>query len=238
MVSDAEIHLVSANQVRSEALTWPERARAVVIRDDASYTGAAELLKGIKALRGRIAETFDPHIKRAHEAHKALVRDKTETEAPLTEAEGVLKQTLVTYQQEQEAIRRAEARRLEDAARQAEETRRLEEAAALERVAADTGDESMRATAHEVLDAPMPTMAVPVARATPKVAGISYRETYSGRVVSVPKLIAFVGRNPQFSNLLTPNMTAINQLARAHKDMLQIDGIEVVKERIAAASGR
>jgi hypothetical protein len=240
MASAAEISLVVDNseQVRSEALAWPERARAVVVRDDASYTAAAELLKAIKALRTRIAEKFDPHIRRAHEAHKALVRDKAETEAPLTEAEGVLKSTLVTYQQEQEAIRRAEARRLEEEARKAEETRRLEEAAALERVAADTGDESMRATAHEVLDAPIPTIAVPVARATPKVAGISYRETFSGRVVSLPKLIAFVSRNPQFSNLLTPNMTAINQLARAQKEMLAVDGVELVKERVAAASGR
>src|SRR5690606_14674102 len=124
------------------------------ITDDASYTAAAELLKGIKALRGKIAETFDPHIKRAHEAHKALVKDKATAEAPLTEAEGVLKKTLVAYQQEQEAIQRAEARRLEEEARKAEEARRLEEAAAIERIAAETGDESMRATAHEVLDAP------------------------------------------------------------------------------------
>lgn len=239
-VVDRSLSLVVDNSdvVRSEALTWPERARAVVIKDDASYTGAAELLKGIKALRVRIAETFDPHIRRAHEAHKALVKQKADTEAPLTEAESIVKRSLVAYQSEQDRLKREEARKREEDARRQEETRRLEEAAALERVAADTDDDAMRALAHEVLEAPMPIVAAPVERATPKVAGISYRDTYSARVVSVPRLIAFVAKHPQFANLLVPNTTALNQLARAQKEMLQIDGVEVVKERVAAAGSR
>lgn len=239
-VADRSLSLVVDNSdaVRNEALAWPERARAVVITDDESYTGAANLLKGIKALRQRIADTFNPHIDRAHKAHKALVQEKATAEAPLTEAESIVKRSLVTYQQEQDRKAREEARRLEDEARRAEETRRLEEAAAIERVAADTGDESMRAMAHEVLDAPVASVAVRPAPATPKVAGISYRDTYSARVVSLPRLIAFVARNPQFANLLVPNTTALNQLARAQKEMLQIDGVEVMKERVAAAGSR
>jgi hypothetical protein len=239
-VAESALPVVVADSaaVRTEALSWPERARAVAIADDDSYNAAADLLKGIKALRGKIAETFDPHIKRAHDAHKALVKEKADTEAPLTEAEGILKRTLVSYQQTQERIRIEEARRLEEEARKAEETRQLEQAAALERQASDTGDESMRAIAHEVLEAPVAVAAVPVQRATPRVAGISYRDQYTARVASTTKLIAFVAKHPEYSNLLTPNMTALNQLARAQKEMLQIDGVEVVKERIAAAGSR
>lgn len=237
-VTEGLVVHVDSDAVKNEALAWPDRARAVTIADDASYTRAAELLKGIKALRGRIADTFDSHIKRAFESHKALVREKAEAEAPLTEAEAIVKRSLVTYQQEQDRKAREEARRLEEAARQQEETRRLEEAAAIERVAAETGDEAMRATAHEVLEAPVAAVVVRPAPATPKIAGISYRDTYSARVVNVSKLIAFVARNPQFANLLTPNQTALNQLARAQKAMLQIDGVEVVTERVAAAGSR
>lgn len=233
-----ELVVENSSEMRAEALTWPERARAAQITCDDEYERAASLLKGIKALRQRIADTFNPHIDRAHKAHKALVQEKATAEAPLTEAESILKRTLVTYQQEQDRKAREEARRLEDEARRAEETRRLEEAAAIERVAADTGDESMRAMAHEVLDAPVAPVAVRPAPATPKVAGISYRDTYSARVVSPAKLIAFVARHPQFANLLVPNQTALNQLARAQKEMLQIDGVEVVKERVAAAGSR
>lgn len=239
-VADRTLTLIVDNSdaVTNEALAWPDRARAVVITNDESYTKAAELLKGIKALRGKIAETFDPHIERAHKAHKALVREKSAAEAPLTEAEGIVKRSLVTYQQEQDRIVRDEARRIEEESRRAEETRRLEEAAALERVATETGDESMRSTAYEVMDAPIAVVAAPVQRATPKVAGISYRDTYSARVTNPAKLIAFVARNPQFANLLTPNQTALNQLARAQKEMMQIDGVEVVKDRVAAAGIR
>jgi len=212
-------------------------ACALRVPDD-EYERAASLLKGIKALRQRIADTFNPHIDRAHKAHKALVQEKATAEAPLTEAEAIVKRSLVTYQTEQDRKAREEARRIEEENRRAEETRRLEEAAALERVASDTGDESMRATAYEVMDAPIAVTAAPVQRATPKVAGISYRDTYSARVTNPAKLIAFVARNPQFANLLTPNQTALNQLARAQKEMLQIDGVEVVKERVAAAGSR
>ena len=48
--------------------------------------------------------------------------------------------------------------------------------------------------------------------------------------------VHLVGR--RFANLLTPNTTALNNLARAQKEMLQIDGVEVVKTRVAAAGGR
>src|SRR5690348_17585474 len=56
---------------------------------------------------------FRSHVKRAYEAHRALVREKADAEAPLTQAERVIKDALRAYDDEQ-------ARLAEEAQRQAE----------------------------------------------------------------------------------------------------------------------
>lgn len=224
--------------VKAEALTWPERAKALVVSDDATYTTAAETLQAIKALRTRIGETFDPHIKRAHDAHKALLREKQEAEAPLLDAETVIKRTLSDYQVAQERIRREEERRLAEEARQREEQRRLEEAAALEREAKSTDDAALLDEAMALIDTPVASMPVSLPRATPKVSGIVHRDNWTARVTSLIALVRFVAEHPEHVNLLTANQTALNALARAMKQNLAISGVQAINTPTVAASGR
>lgn len=221
---------------RAEALTWPERARAAVVMDDTSYRVVADMLLGIKALRKKIAETFDPHIARAFQAHRALTRDKAETEAPLAEAERVIKDTLAAYDTEQERLR-VEAQRLADeAARQRDEDERLARAAAMEIEGREYGDDALVDEAHALIETPpVPVTAAPVAKAVPKVQGISYRVTYSARVTDVRALVKFIAANPQYVNLIVPNMTAINAQARSLKSALQIPGVQVLEHKDVAA---
>jgi hypothetical protein len=216
-------------EVKSEALAWPERAAALKVTDAESYTAGGELLKAIKALRNRIADTFDTHIKRAHEAHKALVKEKADAEAPLTQAEGTIKRALIAYTEAEERKRREEERRLAEEARKAEEARRLEEAAALEAMAVETGDTEMMATAQEIVSAPVPAPVVVLPKTTPKVAGLSYREVWRFRVVNA----ALVPRQ-----YLTVNEQAIGGVVRAMKGATVIPGVEVYSEKVASASGR
>lgn len=224
--------------VKAEALTWPERAKALKVTDGTTYTSAAETLQAIKALRTRIGETFDPHIKRAHESHRALLREKQDAEAPLLEAESLIKRTLSDYQVEQERIRREEERRQQEEARKAEEARRLEEAASLEREAQATDDAALLDEAMAMLDAPMAPMPISLPRATPKVSGIVHRENWSARVTSLIALVRFVAAHPEHVNLLTANQTALNGLARSMKQNLKVDGVQAVNTPTVAASGR
>ncbi len=224
--------------VREEALSWPDRARAVQVVDNASYVVAAELLKGIKALRHRIGQVFDSHVTRAHEAHKALVREKRDAEAPLTEAEGLIKRALVTYTEDQERARRAEEQRLRDEARRREEQRRLEDAAALEQQAVASGNVALGMEAEALLEAPVHPPAVQVAPTTPTVAGISYRDTYRAQLVNLMALVTHVATHPEHANLLTLNQPAANQLARSLKTNLRVPGLEVVVQTVPAAGRR
>lgn len=223
--------VVDSGSVIERALTFPDQARAIRIADDASYQAACDFLKGVKALRTEIAETFEPHIKRAHEAHKALLKEKADAEAPLADAERITKAALVTYDQQQEHLRREEQARLQAELRRQEEERRLAEAVELE-----AAGESAEAEA--LIDAPIQVPTVAVAPSTPKVTGIAYRETWSANVTDLPALVKYVATHPQFAGFLLANMPALNGQARSLKGQMQIPGVEAVCTRDVAAGRR
>ena len=222
----------------TEALTWPDKAASLVVSDGHSYTLAGELLKAIKALRSRIAETFDPHCKRAFDAHRALVKEKADAEAPLQTAERTIKDKLVTYDTEQERLRQVEQRRLQEAARQLEEARRLEEAAAMEREATATGDVALQMEAEALISAPVEAPVVSVAKSTPKVNGISYRLSYKAEVTNLLALVQYVAAHPEHIGLVQANTTALGQMARAMKLALRIPGVQVIETKDVAAGVR
>jgi hypothetical protein len=229
---------VDGSQVTERALALPDQARAIRISDADTYARACEFLKSVKALRDEITQTFDPHIKRAHEAHKALLKEKQDAEAPLAQAERIVKDGLVAYDREQERIRREEARRLEDEARRQEEERRLMEAIELEEAGNEAGDEGLKAEAVALLEQPIIVPTVAVAPSTPKVAGVAFRETWSAKVTDLAALVKYVAAHPQFAGLLSANMPALNAQARSLKGQLQIPGVEAVCTRDVAAGRR
>ncbi len=223
--------VVDSGAVVERALTFPDQARTIRIADDASYQQACDFLKNIKSMRTEIAETFEPHIKRAHESHKALVKERADAEAPLADAERIVKSALVTFDQEQERIRRAEAARLQEQMRLQEEERRLTEAVELE-AAGETAE------AEALIAAPVFVPTVAVAPSTPKVTGISYRETWSANVTDLGALVKYVAAHPQFAGLLLANMPSLNAQARSLKAQMQIPGVEAVCTRDVAAGRR
>lgn len=223
--------VVESGAVVEKALAFPDQARALRITDTRTYEAACEFLKGLKALRTEIAETFEPHIKRAHEAHKALLKEKADAEAPLAEAERIAKAALVVYDQAQERLRREEQQRLQAELRRAEEDRRLADAIAAE----EAGD---RDEAEAMIHEPVFVPTVAVAPSTPKVSGISYRETWSANVTDLSKLVKFVASNPQFAGLLSANLPALNAQARSLKAQMQIPGVEAICTRDVAAGRR
>lgn len=223
--------VVDSDAVVEQALAFPDQARALRILDAETYGRACEFLKDVKAFRTQIADTFDPHIRRAYESHKALVREKQNAEAPLAEAERITKAALVTYDQEQERIRRAEAARIQDELRRQEEERRLCEAVELEAVGES-------AEAEALIEEPIVVPTVAVAPSTPKVSGIAYRETWSANVTDLAALVKYVATNPQFAGFLSANMPALNAQARSLKGQLNIPGVEAMCTRDVAAGRR
>jgi hypothetical protein len=224
----------TVQHVTDLALTWPQKARAIVITNDEQYRSAADMLVGIKDLRREVDATFDPIIAAQHTAHKTACAQKRTAENPLVEAEGIIKAGLVSYDDEQRRAAEKEQRRLEAQARQDEERRRLEEAVLLE---SEGQHEQAAEVLAEAVSAPAPMVPI-VQRSTPVVAGISRRETWTYRVTDLHSLVKFVAANPSYLNLLLPNGPALTAQARSLKAMAKFPGVQVFSESGIAAGSR
>jgi hypothetical protein len=219
-------------------MAWPQRAAAVSVLDDAAFGVAGNLLLDIKALQKQIGETFDPHIARAVQAHKALLAEKRKHTDPLDRAEVVLKASMVAYDAERRRRQEEEARKLREIARQAEETRRLDEAAALEMEASETGDDALREEA-EFLLTQRPTTVVVAPPLAPKVAGIAVSGRWRATVTSLIALARFVAKNPQYINAVAANHVFLDKQADSMKEQLAIDGVQATfVPSISATPGR
>lgn len=235
----------SKDSLAVEAQSWSARARALTITDRDSCVNASHLLRSIKGLRGQIQQWFEPHIeaametkRKADQARKALVDELNRTEAPLVEAEGVIKATLLAFEQDQERLRQAEERRLQAAAQAEAERVTLEAAAALEREATATGDAAMLAEAQDILAQPIEAPVVSVGKLMPKVQGITYRDQWKAHPeIDVCKLAKAVADGLVPATFLTPNLTAINQYARATQGAAAVPGIKFWNDRQIAARG-
>jgi len=218
----------------SEALTWPARARTVQVYDIHSQRRAVEALLQIKEHLRAVADAYNPHIARLHAAHKELLASRKEVETPLVEAEALIKAALSAYDIEQ-AKERAEAQeRLRRDAVAQEEQRRLDEAARLKDEAAATGNLDLLHDAAALLEQPVEVPAIFVPEPAP-IAGIQHRETWRAEVKDLRALIGCVAARPDLTHLLQANQTALNQMARAQRDRLALDGVVAVRVHTVAA---
>jgi hypothetical protein len=226
----AEVIPISAvERLRPERDDLVSRVRAIEVIDTDSYQLAGGMLKGIKALRKRIAESCDPVIEKAHETHKAACKQKRDHEAPLIEAERLLKERIGAYDEKIDRDRRLEDARLAAEARAVEETARLAEAVALE-AAGEHGE------AERVLSEPMIQTAPPVAAIEkPKVAGISSSVVYRAEFTDLPALVRAIASGNAPIALIQPNQSAANQMARALKGEMHFPGIRIVKDRTVSS---
>jgi len=224
------IEMEVAKTVTDQALSWPDRARGLKITDQPSLERAAEELLAIKGLRDQVEQTFGPIVRKAYETHREAVAQRKKVDAPLDEAEQILKHEIALYQIEQARLRREEQARI-DAERERIAAEELERE--IERAEAEGA--SKVEVAAIIQRGPQPQAPV-VVRPVPTTApGISMRETWSAEVTDLAALVRFVAANPQYINLVAPNMTALNGLARSMKGAMKFPGVRVVAGSSVAA---
>lgn len=202
--------------IQPEAAALTEHARSLVVKTAEHYGTAAKWLQTIKGLLNKIEDARTRVTKPLLEAQREINAQAKEASAPLLEAERQIKAALVTYQNEQDRLRRLEQARVEEqarkererleaAAREAEraarekaalERRAAEEAAAAGR-AAEAAKLAARAAATETkaaekaaaLDERAAAVVAPVIqREAPKVAGLSMREVWKYEVTDESKI--------------------------------------------------
>lgn len=233
-------------------------AKDFKIVNNEQYTTAAERLKGLKGLLKQVADTFEPIISKAFAAHREAVAQRKKHETPLLEAEGIYKRAMLTYTQEQERQRQEQERKAREAAEreqaklreqaaaaeakakaEAEELRRkAEEAAAAGRAEeaaklaakAQTTEDKGAAKAEALQDRASLVPTPVIASNTPTVAGISTRKTYAAKVTDKMALIKAVAEGRAPNNVIEPNQTVLNALARSMKEGFAYPGVVLVTD--------
>jgi hypothetical protein len=201
--------------------TWPSTVRELEIKDQPSYDKGAELLKGIKALQKEVNETFDPAISQAYKAHKSILSAKHTHEQPLLQAEMILKGKILGYETEQKRKQAELQRRAEEEAKKQSE----EIAFTLAKDAEDLG--APPETVEQILNTQFVQSAPVVSQIHNRAQGLSQRETYSAEVVDIVALCRAVADGRAKPELVLPNMTALNALARALKSSFDVPGCKL-----------
>jgi hypothetical protein len=208
------------------ALAWPARARGIQVTNQPSLDKANGDIKAIKTLAAEISATFDPHIKRAFDGHRALVAEKRRFTDGLDQAERMIKSRVADYLYKLDQERLAAERATELARKAAEKTAedgvdkayellhkgKLEEAEAVIDEATATAQE-IQGRAPDVPEAP-------------RAEGLSLRTTWEFEITDEAAL-------PR--EYLKPDTTKIGQIVRALKDQAKIPGVRIFPKRSVAA---
>ncbi len=222
--------ILQRHEVQKKASVWPERARALMVRDAEEAGFASRVLAGIKEMRAEVAETFEKACAAAFAAHREITGMRAKADGLLNEAERIIKDKLGAYAQEMRRKADEEARLL----REAEERRLAEERESAIKEAEASGADAEEVTA--LCEAPLPPVVIP--RTAPaKVAGVSLGTDYDAELMSLPQLVSFVAANPGQMGLLLPNMPALKSLARATKSTMQIPGVRFTSRPRVSARG-
>lgn len=205
-------------EIQKEGHAIVTTATALAVSNAEDYTSAGEFLVQIKGVRKRIADTFDKPIKDAHAAHKSIIAAKKEHDAPLEEAEKLVKEKMGEWQREQERKRREEEDRLRREEQRKAEERALAEAERLE-------NEGKTEQAQAVIEAPPPPAPVVVPSVVPKAQGVSHRINWKWRVTN---------ENQIPRDFMKPDDVRIGKVVKAMQDKANIPGIEVYKDVVTS----
>jgi colicin import membrane protein len=224
----------TVEQLESQALSWPNRAKALVVKDQDSLDQAGELLGAIKDLRKQVADEIGPVVAKAFEAHKAATALRKKLDEPLEQAERILKGSSAVYMAGQKRIAEAEARRIEEELRKQQEE--AQEAAIEQAEASGANEAEVLAMIEQTAYQPPPRVAVAPTFEAPK--GVAMRTTLKAEVESLGMLVQYLANHPEFINLVLPNMPAINALLKAQGKALRLPGVRIYEESTLAVGRR
>lgn len=189
---------------------------------------AGEDLKSIKTRQKQLEDARTAITKPLLEAQRAVNTLFKGPQETLTEAEGIIKRGILTYQEREEQARRAAEAAAAEAARKEREKLEAQAAKALAKGKTEKA-EALQATAAAIPEH------VTIVSTAPKVAGLAAKTTWKAVVHDKLALRKFVGEHPEWAHLLDENMTALNGLARSQKGALNLPGVKAVEERQLSA---
>jgi len=219
-------------QVRQEIV---ERAKTLQIVDQGSYDLAAESLAFAASLEKRIIEHYEPLRVTAKGAYDAVLEAKRKDLEPVLEVKSILSRATAKFDLEQQRLRDAEqAKQDEWASAKAAEKRRQE----IENAKA------LGASKEEVKE----MKAAPITFVSPEIDPTHRRsklvskpvERWSAQVLGddgLMLLVRAVAAGKAQLQLLLPNQVALNKMACAFKDNMNLPGVKASCEYTTSVRG-
>lgn len=220
-------NIPSEAQLASVSSPILETANSFIIDSPVMYEMAGDELKTIKA-KYKLLEDQRKAITQPMDAAKKQVMDLFRKPLEMLEqAEGIIKRTMLAYQNEQRRLQ-AEAQRKIDEAAAAERQRMAEQAKAAEQTGDTAGAVALQAAADMVV---APTVKMEPA----KVSGISTTVRWSAEITDKIAFLQHALAHPEFMEAIDINMKPLNQMAVALKDKLNIPGVKAVSTESISA---
>ncbi len=211
------------------------------IKDQGSYSAAADMSGTIKKAIKNIEAVGGPLIKKTWSAYKEAKALLDNLIKPLKESESVIKKGLLTYDQKIENERR-EAERKALIAKQEAEKKVAEEKKKAEdeqlRKAEEAEKKGNMEEAKKIIEAPvapvapLEPVASPVMPEKPKASGISYRDNWKVQVFDTRALLGAIIAEIVSIESVSVNMSFLNSLARTQKNALDIPGVRAINDRV------
>jgi len=190
------------------------KADKIKVVDQKSFSVAEKMLVTVKDFIKGVNDLFDPPIKKAHEAHRAMIAAKKEVADPLLDAEKSLKSGLKTYLMEEARARH-----------EAEEKRKFEQEALLAKLEKerDDGDTKLaEETFDKIEEIHEESLKV---EETPQMVGVTKKTLIRWKVSDLD----LVPRD-----LLTVDKPKVDEIVKRMKMNASIPGIEVYEDLVIA----
>lgn len=226
----------SKSKIEAEIAPLENFAREIKIKTEADFLAVDAKVKLVKRLISDNNTIFEPTIKGYYEPYKFWLGIKNGIGKRLELVESICKRAMVTWNDEQERIRKAaEAKAAAEAAAKTEkkQTDLNAKADAAEAAGETAKADMLRSSAADVFVAPKA-----VESRVPEVKGTTFKDNWVGEVVDLAALIKAVAEGRAPANLIKADESAINRQAKATKDTFKIDGIRFWNDRTVAVSTR
>jgi hypothetical protein len=193
------------DQNKLESKNIIKRSTFLHIDNNEKFKKATNFLFDLKKFIKKINENYRPLIKKANDAHKAIIATEKNQLSPFKEAEKIIKSKLLQYRIDQEKIKKNEEERIQRELKQQMETELLQKAE-------ETGNEEF--LNKEIV---VPKVEVEV---IPKQKGLSFIEKWTFKITD--RLII-----PEQYKII--DMQKIKKVVQALKNETNIPGIEIYK---------
>ena len=215
------------SKIEKETRDIVAQAKSIVITNQAQYESANVFLRADKMLQKSIKATFDPIVDSAYRTYKEAGNKRKEFLEPVQDAEKVVKDIMIAYDDKMEAKRREEQRKIDLKAEIEAEKKRKD----LEKRAEEWAAKGKTAKAEELQEQAeeVEVVAPVVAAKVEKIVGLSYQTNWKFKITDIDKI-------PR--EYMIPDEVALKKMAGVMKDIRKIAGVEFYSVKIAKSTGR